>query len=50
MIKTKIGVGSVVKVGETEEKIREGRTSWMRKEFVGCFQAVVGKNKFVVKF
>ena len=53
-IKIKIRVGSVVKekVRETEENIREGisRRMRMRKEVVGCVQAVVGKNIFLVQF
>ena len=46
-IKTKIGVGSVVKakVGELEKITREGRIRRMRKDVVGCVQDVVGKNK-----
>ena len=50
--KTKIGVGSVVKVKNRElEKItREGKSWRMRREVVGCVQRVVGKNKFLVLF
>ena len=50
--KTKIGVGYVVKskVGYLEEITREGRIRRMKKEVVGCVQAVVGKNKFLVLF
>ena len=50
--KTKIGVGSVVKakVGELENITREGRIGSMRKEVVGCVQAVLGKKKFLVQF
>ena len=42
-IKKQIGVGSVVmtKVGEMEENTREGRIRRMRKELMGCVQAVV---------
>ena len=49
--KTKIGVGSVVKAkdGELENITREGRSRMMRKEVVGCFQSVVGENKFPVQ-
>ena len=51
-IKTKIGVGSVVKakVGELEKITREGRSRRMRKEVVGCVQSVVGKNEFLFIF
>ena len=51
-IKTKIGVGSVVKakVREIEENTREGRSRRMRKEVVGCVQDVVGKKRFLVQF
>ena len=51
-IKTKIGVGSVVKakVGDMEENTREGRNSRIRKEVVGCVQDVVGNKKFLVQF
>ena len=47
-----MGVGSVVKskVGELEKITREGRSSRIRKEVVGCFQSVVGKKKFLVLF
>ena len=50
--KTKIGVGYVVKakVGELENITREGRIGSMRKEVVGCVQAVLGKKKFLVQF
>ena len=50
--KTKIGVGSVVKaeVGELEKIKREGRSSRMIKEVVGCVQIVVGKKNFLVLF
>ena len=42
-INPKIRVGYLVKakVGNTEEKKREGRSRRMRKEVVGCVQAVV---------
>ena len=50
--KTNIGVGSIVKakVGELENITREGRIRSMSKEVVGCFQSVVGENKFFVQF
>ena len=50
--KTNNEVGSVVKakVGEMEENTREGRIRRMRKEMMGCVQAVVGKKKLVVQF
>ena len=50
--KTKIGVGSVVKakVGELEKITREGISSRMMKEVVGCVHSVVGNNKFLVLF
>ena len=35
-----------LKVRYTEEKGREGRTRRIRKEVVGCFQAMVEKKKF----
>ena len=43
-IKTKIGVGSVVKanVREMEEKMEEGRSRRTRKDMVVCVHAVVG--------
>ena len=50
LIKKKIRVGSVVKVGEVEYNTREETTRWMRKEVVGFVKAVVGKKKFVVQF
>ena len=45
----KIGVGSVVKarVGELENITREGKSRGIRKEEVGCDQAVVGEKKFL---
>ena len=51
-IDPKIGVGSVVKAkaGETEENKREGSNRRMRKDVVGCVQAVVGKKNFLVQF
>ena len=51
-IKTKVGVGSVVKakVGNMEEKIREGRSRRTRRNLVGRVQSVVGKNKFLFQF
>ena len=44
-IKTKIGVGSVVKakVGELEKITREGRSRRMRKEVMVYVQRVVGR-------
>ena len=50
--KTKIGVGSIVKAkaGWLEKITREGRSSRIRKEVVGCVQSVVGKKNFLVKF
>ena len=50
--KTKIGVESVLKayLGELEKITREGRSRRMRKEVVGCVQAVAGKNSFLVQF
>ena len=46
--KMKIIMGSVVteKIGEIEDKAREGRSRRMRKEVVECALAVVGKKKF----
>ena len=51
-IKTNIGVGSIVKgkVGEMEDTTREVRIRRMRKEVMGCVQAVVGKKIFLVQF
>ena len=45
-------MGSVVKakVGELEKIIREGGRMRMRKEVVGCVQAVTGKKNFLVYF
>ena len=45
-------MGSVVKakVRELENITREGRSRSMRKEVVGCVQAMVGKNLFLVQF
>ena len=50
-IKTKIGVGSVVKaeVGDMEENKREERIIRMSKEVVRCVQDVVMKNKSYLK-
>ena len=50
-IKTKIWVGFVVKskVGDTDDKIRGVRNSSTSKGMVGFLQAVVGKNKFLLK-
>ena len=50
--KTKMGVGSGVKskVGYLEKITRKGRIRRMRKEVVGCFHSLVGKNKFLVLF
>ena len=49
-IKTKIGVGSVVKakVGYMEDNTREGRIRSMRKEVVVCVQAVVEKKILLI--
>ena len=51
-IKTKIGVGSVVKanVAEMEANKREGRIGRMRKEVMGCSQDVVSKNILLFQF
>ena len=51
-IKTKIGVGSVVKAkfGELEKLTSEGRIRMMRKEVVVCVQAMVCNKKFLVQF
>ena len=51
-VKTKIRVGSVVKskVGEMEDNTREGGIGGNRIEEVGCVQAVVGKNNYVLQF
>ena len=51
-IKTKIGVGSVVKakVGDMEEEKGDGRSRRMRKEVVGCVQAVVCNKRCLVQF
>ena len=51
-INTNIGVGSVVntKVREIEENTREVRIRSIGKYVVGCVQAVVGENRFLVKF
>ena len=51
-IEKKIGLGYVVKakVGEMGDNTREGRSRRMRKEVVGCVQAVVDKNKLLVQF
>ena len=51
-IKTNIRLGSIVKekVGDMEERKKEGRRSSMQKDVVGCVQAMTGKNNFVVKF
>ena len=45
-------MGSVVKakVGEMEENTREGRSSRMRRELVGCVHAMVGKKILLVIF
>ena len=45
----KIGVGSVVnaRVGELENITREGKSGGIRKEEVGCDQAVVGEKRFL---
>ena len=51
-IKTKIGVGSVVKakVGDMEENTSEGRSRSISKEVEGCFQDLVGKNILLFQF
>ena len=51
-IKTQIWVGCVVKakVGDMEDNTREGISWSKRRDRLGCVQAVVGKNKFLVKF
>ena len=51
-IKTKIGVGSVVKanVRDIKDKIRKARIRRMRNEVVGRFQAMVWKNRFLAQF
>ena len=48
--KMKINVRSVMrsKVGEMGEKARVGRSRSLIREVVGCFQAIVGGNKFQV--
>ena len=45
-------MGSVLKkkVGDMENNKREGGSRKMRKEVVGCVQAVAGNNKFLVQF
>ena len=50
--KTKIGVKSVVKakVRDLEKATREGRSSRMMKEVVGCANGVLGKKKFFFLF
>ena len=50
--KAEIDVGTLgkAKVGEMEEKIREGRSRRTRKEVVGCVQAVIGNNKYLLQF
>ena len=50
--KKNIEVGSIVveKVGEAEEKTREGRSRNMREEVVGCVHSIVGKKQFLVQF
>ena len=50
--KMKIIFGLVVraKVGEMDEKTREGGSIRMMKEVVGCAQTVVGKKKFCIQF
>ena len=47
-IKTKIGVGSVVKEKfcDMEDNTREGRISRMRKYVVVCVQSMQGNNHF----
>ena len=50
-IKTNIRLGSVVKEKdvEMEDNTKEGRTRIMRKDTVGCVQAVVWKKKLLVQ-
>ena len=45
----KIAMGSIVtaKVGEMEEKTKDGRSTRNGKEVMGCFQACMGKKKFI---
>ena len=38
------------KVGDMEERIKEGRIRRTRKEMVGCVQDLVGGNNFLVQF
>ena len=38
------------KIGEMEENTRDGRSRRMSKYVVVCFQAMVGKKKFLVQF
>ena len=33
-----------------EENTREGRSSMDRNEVLGCFRAIVGKNRLLVQF
>ena len=51
-IKTKIGVGSIVKskVGELEKVISGGGVRKTRKDVVVCVQAVAGKKNFLIQF
>ena len=48
-VKTKIGVGSVVKakVGEMGDNIREGRSRSISKDVVVCAQAVLSNKKIL---
>ena len=50
--KTEIGLGSVImdKVDELEKITREGRSSRLRKEVVGCIYRVVGKKTLLFQF
>ena len=49
--KTNIKVGYIVKANVVELKkiTREGRIRKIRKWFLGCVQAVVGNNNFLVQ-
>ena len=48
-MKVTIGLVVTVKVRDTEDKKREGRSRRMRRKVVGCVQAVVGKKNFSIK-
>ena len=45
-MKVRVGSAMTLKVGEMEEKAREGRSRRTRKEVVGCVQDVVRNNNF----